>query len=103
MGFFHGGSFGWGGTCDPMYDGENLVQKYPDVVLVTVDSRLGLLGYVDFTEVPGGEDYPTSGNLGLLDQVCALQWVQKNISAFGGDPDNVTIFGELKLSQYAGL
>jgi para-nitrobenzyl esterase len=94
MVFFHGGSFGWGGTCDPMYDGENLVQKYPDVVLVTVESRLGLLGYVDFTEVPGGEDYPTSGNLGLLDQVCALQWVQKNISAFGGDPDNVTIFGE---------
>ena len=94
MVFFHGGSYGWGAVSDPMYDGHNLVEKYPDLVLVTVEYRLGLLGFIDFSEVPGGEAYPTSGNLGLLDQVCALQWVRKNISAFGGDPDNVTIFGE---------
>ena len=94
MVFFHGGSYGWGAVSDPMYDGHNLVAKYPDIVLVTVEYRLGLLGFIDFSAVPGGEAYPTSGNLGLLDQVCALQWVQKNIAAFGGNPDNVTIFGE---------
>ena len=94
MVFFHGGSYGWGAVSDPMYDGHNLVAKYPDIVLVTVEYRLGLLGFIDFSAVPGGDAYPTSGNLGLLDQVCALQWVQKNIAAFGGDPDNVTIFGE---------
>ena len=94
MVFFHGGSYGWGATSDPLYDGHNLVEKYPDVILVTVEYRLGILGFIDFSSVPGGEAYSTSGNLGLLDQVCALQWIKKNISAFGGDPDNVTIFGE---------
>ena len=94
MVFFHGGSYGWGATSDPMYDGHNLVAKYPDIILVTVEYRLGILGFIDFSSVPGGEAYSTSGNLGLLDQVCALQWIQHNISAFGGDPDNVTIFGE---------
>lgn len=94
MVFFHGGSYAWGATSDPIYDGTNLVEKYPDVVLVTVEYRLGLMGFIDFSEVPGGEAYTTSGNLGLLDQVCALQWVQKNIAAFGSNPDQVTIFGE---------
>ena len=94
MVFFHGGSYGWGAVSDPMYDGHNLVKKYPDLVLVTVEYRLGLLGFIDFSCVDGGEAFSTSGNLGLLDQVCALQWVQKNIAAFGGDPGNVTIFGE---------
>lgn len=94
MGFFHGGSYGWGGTSDPCYDGHNLVQKYPDLVLVTANYRLGILGFIDFSMFPGEEDFAASGNLGLLDQICALQWVQKNIAAFGGDPANVTIFGE---------
>jgi len=94
MVFFHGGSYGWGGTSDPIYDGHNLVEKYNDLVLVTVGYRTGIMGFIDFSSVPGGEEYSTSGNLGLLDQVCALQWVQNNIEAFGGDPDNVTIFGE---------
>lgn len=94
MVFFHGGSYGWGGTSDPIYDGHNLVEKYPDLVLVTAEYRTGIMGFMDFSGVPGGEDYSTSGNLGLLDQVCALEWVQKNIRAFGGDPENVTIFGE---------
>ena len=94
MVFFHGGSYGWGAVSDPMYDGRNLIGKYPDVILVTVEYRLGILGFIDFSSVPGGEEYPTSGNLGLLDQVCALRWIRKNISAFGGDPENVTIFGE---------
>lgn len=94
MVFFHGGSYGWGGTSDPMYDGHNLVEKFDDIVLVTVGYRTGLLGFIDFSFVEGGEEYEESGNLGLLDQVEALRWIQKNISAFGGDPDNVTIFGE---------
>ena len=94
MVFFHGGSYGWGAVSDPMYDGHNLIEKYPDVILVTVEYRLGILGFIDFSSVPGGDEYSTSGNLGLLDQVCALQWIKKNISAFGGDPDNITIFGE---------
>ncbi len=94
MVFFHGGSYGWGATSDPMYDGHNLVKKYPDLVLVTVEYRLGIMGFIDFTAVRGGENFTTSGNLGLLDQVCALKWIQKNIASFGGDPDNVTIFGE---------
>lgn len=94
MVFFHGGSYGWGATSDPIYDGHNLVEKYPDLVLVTVEYRTGIIGFIDFSEVPGGEEFAASGNLGLLDQICALQWVQRNIAAFGGDPNNVTIFGE---------
>lgn len=94
MVFFHGGSYGWGATSDPLYDGHNLVEKFDDIVLVTVEYRTGLMGFVDFSSVEGGEAYKESGNLGLLDQIEALRWVQKNIEAFGGDPDNVTIFGE---------
>ena len=94
MVFIHGGSYGWGGTSDPIYDGYNLVNKFSDIILVTVEYRLGLLGFIDFSSVKGGEEYKTSGNLGLLDQICALKWVQKNIKNFGGDPKKVTIFGE---------
>ena len=94
MVFFHGGSYGWGGTADPMYDGKNLVDAHPDIVLVTAEYRTGMMGFVDFSEVPGGEDYPDAPNLGLLDQIEALRWVRRNIAAFGGDPELVTIFGE---------
>ena len=94
MVFFHGGSYGWGGTSDPIYDGQNLVEKYDDIILVTVGYRTGIMGFIDLSSVEGGDTYETSGNLGLLDQIEALRWIQKNISAFGGNPDNVTIFGE---------
>jgi len=94
MVFFHGGSFGWGGTADPIYDGQHLIEAHRDVVLVTANYRIGMLGFIDFSEVPGGDAYAESGNLGLLDQVSALRWVRRNIACFGGDPDNVTIFGE---------
>ena len=94
MVFMPGGAYGWGGTADPLYDGQNFVEAWDDIVLVTVNYRLGLMGFMDFSEVPGGEEYAKSGNLGLLDQVCALEWVQQNIEGFGGDPDQVTIFGE---------
>ena len=94
MVFFHGGSYGWGGTADPLYDGKNLVSKHSDVILVTVGYRVGLMGFVDFSEIPGGGAFPDAPNLGLLDQIEALRWVQRNIAAFGGNPGNVTIFGE---------
>lgn len=94
MVFFHGGAYGWGGTADPLYDGRNFVTKQTDIILVTVGYRTGLMGFVDLSYLDGGEDFPDAPNLGLLDQIEALRWVQKNISAFGGDPDNVTIFGE---------
>ena len=94
MVFFHGGSYGWGGTVDPLYDGRNFVFSHPDVVLVTVGYRTGLMGFVDFSSVEGGEDFPDAPNLGILDQIEALRWIKENIGGFSGDPDNVTIFGE---------
>ena len=94
MVFIHGGNYGWGGTADPLYDGHNFVKAHPDIVLVSIAYRLGIFGFMDFSRVPGGEDYSFSGNLGLLDQICALRYIKENIRGFGGDPENVTIFGE---------
>jgi len=94
MVFFHGGSYGWGGTADPLYDGSAFVEAHPDVIMVTVGYRTGLMGFVDLSYIEGGEEFPDAPNLGILDQIEALRWVQKNIKAFGGDPGNVTIFGE---------
>ena len=94
MVFFHGGSYGWGGTADPLYNGRSFVAAHPDVILVTVGYRVGLMGFVDFSSVIGGESFPDAPNLGILDQIEALRWIKRNIASFGGDPDNVTIFGE---------
>lgn len=94
MVFFHGGSYGWGATSDPIYEGHNFVKTSPDIVLVTVEYRVGIFGFMDFSAVPGGDAYRESGNLGLLDHVRALSYIRNNIAAFGGDPSNVTIFGE---------
>ena len=94
MVFFHGGSYGWGGTADPLYDGKNFVAAHPDIILVTVGYRTGLMGFVDFSSVEGGEAFPDAPNLGLLDQIEALRWIRKNIAGFSGDPERVTIFGE---------
>ena len=94
MVFIHGGSYGWGGTADPLYDGENFVRAHPEIVLITVGYRVGLMGFVDFSRVPGGEQYPDAPNLGLWDQIEALRWIRKNAAAFGGNPEKVTVFGE---------
>ena len=94
MVFFPGGGYGWGGTADPIYDGQHFVEAHDDIVLVTVNYRIGMMGFMDFSEVEGGEEYAESGNLGLLDQISALRWIRRNIAGFGGDPDQVTIFGE---------
>ena len=94
MVFIHGGSYGWGGTADPLYDGENFVRAHPGIVLITIGYRVGIMGFVDFSRVPGGEEFPDAPNLGIWDQIEALRWIRKNAAAFGGSPDKVTIFGE---------
>ena len=75
-----------------LYDGSVLARR-GDVVLVTVNYRLGPLGYLRLADVTGGK-IPSTGSEGMLDQVAALEWVRDNIAEFGGDPGNVTIFGE---------
>lgn len=92
--WIHGGSYILGGTVDPLYNGKYLVADNPDIVLVSINYRVGLMGFIDFSHVPGGEAFPDAPYLGILDQQMAMRWVQENIEAFGGDPENVTIFGE---------
>lgn len=92
MVWLHGGGYAAGSGQElPSYDGTNLARK-GDVVVVTLNHRLNVLGFLDLSAY--GEKYAQSGNVGLLDLVAALQWVNKNISAFGGDASNVTIFGQ---------
>ena len=88
----HGGGFVIGSGSWPQSDGTHLAHQ-GDVVVVTVNHRLGALGYLYLGDL-AGERYAASGNAGMLDLVLALQWVRDNIAAFGGDPGNVTIFGE---------
>ena len=70
------------------------MKENPDVIVVTIAYRLGVMGFLHLSHLSDGKDYQDSQNLGLLDQKMALKWVHENIAAFGGDPDNVTIFGE---------
>ena len=92
MVWLHGGGFTAGSSVElPSYDGENLTKK-GDVVVVTVNHRLNILGFLDLSGY--GEKYKNSANAGLMDLVSALQWVKQNIDQFGGDPGNVTIFGQ---------
>ena len=88
----HGGGFTSGSGSSKLYDGERLVRR-GDVVIVTVNHRLGPLGYLYLDDLASGQ-YTSSGNAGMLDLVAALEWVRDNIAAFGGNPGNVTIFGE---------
>jgi para-nitrobenzyl esterase len=85
MVWIHGGAFITGGGINPGYEGLNL-SKRGDVVVVTINYRLGVLGFLYLPD--------KTVNVGLLDQVSALRWIHKNIENFGGDPDNITIFGE---------
>lgn len=92
MVWLHGGAFFYGAGSQDMYDGTAFAEQ--DVVIVSVNYRLGALGFLAHPELGAqvGNDNP--GNFGLKDQIAALEWVQRNIAAFGGDPDNVTLFGE---------
>lgn len=92
MVWIHGGTLIWGSGHSKMYDGQEFAKR--GVVLVSINYRLGVLGYLAHPELSRESPDDTSGNYGLLDQIQALQWVRDNIAAFGGDPRNVTIFGE---------
>jgi len=94
MVWIHGGAFEVGGTVEPREEGTNFVRENPDVILVYIEYRLGIFGFFHLSHLPDGADYPDAQNLGLMDQMMALKWIHNNIAAFGGDPNNVTIFGE---------
>lgn len=90
--WFYGGGFVAGANSEARYDGEALAKK--GIIVVEPNYRLGVFGFLSYPELTQESHHNSSGNYGLLDQVAALQWVVKNISAFGGDPHNITIGGE---------
>ncbi len=90
---FHHGDLTFGGSADPLLYGGNFGEKHPDTVFVSFNFRLGIFGFIDFSEIPGGESCPDTLNLGLLDQIAALKWIKENIKAFGGDPERITVMG----------
>jgi para-nitrobenzyl esterase len=92
MVWIHGGGFVAGASSEPRQDGENLARN--GVVVVTMNYRLGAFGFLAHPDLTKESEHKASGDYGLLDQVAALEWVHRNIAAFGGDPGNVTIFGE---------
>jgi para-nitrobenzyl esterase len=92
MVWIHGGAFTVGSGALPFSNGENLARA--GVVVVTINYRLGRLGFLAHPELSAEQSYHASGNYGLLDQIAALRWVRDNIAAFGGDPNCVTIFGQ---------
>ena len=92
MVWIHGGSYTTGAGSQSMYDGKNLARQ--DVVIVTINYRLGPLGFLSHPLLSKESPHGVSGNYGLLDQIAALKWVKKNIQSFGGNPNRVTVFGE---------
>lgn len=101
MVWIHGGGFTFGSTAQAEYHGRNLARK--GVVVVTLNYRLGPLGYLVHPLLSQESPDKTSGNYGLLDQIAALRWVRRNIAAFGGDPGNVTVFGQSAGSRSVSL
>ena len=94
MVWIHGGAYVVGSGSQISYSGANLVQAQSDIIMVNINYRLNMYGFMDFSSVPGGDAFKTAPCNGLLDQAMALRWVHENIAAFGGDPGNVTIFGQ---------
>lgn len=101
MVWIHGGAMLWGGSAQPLYDGAELARK--GVVVVTINYRLGVFGLFTHPELTAESPHGASGNYALGDQIAALRWVRDNIANFGGDPGNVTIFGESAGSAYVQL
>jgi para-nitrobenzyl esterase len=92
MVWIHGGAFIIGAGSQTLYQKSTLVSR-GDVVLITINYRLGALGFMNLKEITGGS-IPATGCEGLLDQIAAVEWVHDNVKDFGGDPDNITVFGE---------
>ena len=92
MVFFYGGAFTDGGGSAPLYDGTALAER--GAVVVTMNYRLGPFGFLAHPALTAESEFGSSGNYGIMDMVASLEWVQRNIAAFGGDPSNVTIFGQ---------
>ncbi|MBR6711722.1 MAG: carboxylesterase/lipase family protein [Selenomonadaceae bacterium] len=90
MVFIPGGGFVSGGSVESIYNGSNFVLAY-DVIIVTINYRLNIFGFMNFASIDSA--YEDSGYLGIEDQVAAVKWVRENIAAFGGNPDNITVFG----------
>lgn len=101
MVWIHGGGFQFASASDPGYDGQALAKK--GVVLVTLNYRLGVFGFLARPDLNVESAGRASGNYGLLDQLAALRWVKQNIAAFGGDPANVTVFGESAGAHAVGM
>ncbi len=100
MVWIYGGGFQFGSSAEPRYDGSMLATQ--GVVLVSFNYRVGALGFLALSELDKEGPHP-SGNFGLQDQLFLLHWVRSNIAAFGGDPDNITIFGESAGAHAVGL
>ena len=92
MVWIYGGGLEAGSTSEPRQDGENLAKR--GIILVSMNYRLGIFGFLAHPGLTKESGHGASGNYGFMDQIAALQWVQRNIASFGGDPGNVTIFGE---------
>ncbi len=92
LAWIYGGGFSFGSTSTPVHNGEHLSRK--GVILVSINYRVGSLGFLAHPELSAEVPSGVSGNYGLKDQIAGLEWIQNNIAAFGGDPDKVTIFGE---------
>ena len=92
MVWIHGGGYVAGSSSEPRQDAGNLSKK--GVLVVSMNYRMGVFGFLAHPGLTGESGHHASGNYGLLDQLAALQWVKRNIATFGGDPDNVTVFGE---------
>jgi para-nitrobenzyl esterase len=90
--WFYGGGFAAGAEDEPRYDGESFAKQ--GIVVVNANYRLGIFGFFAHPDLTKESGHNASGNYGLLDQVAAIEWVRKNIKAFGGDPENITIGGE---------
>jgi para-nitrobenzyl esterase len=92
MVWIHGGGFAYGGSSEPRQDGKYLAERR--VVVVSMNYRLGILGFLAHSELTAESPRHASGNYGLMDITAALEWVRRNIASFGGDSENVTLFGE---------
>lgn len=99
--WIHGGAFANGSGTSPGYNGTSFTSE-GDIVVVTINYRLGVLGFLHLGEL-GGKEYASSGNCGILDQIAALQWIKENIEAFGGNPNDITVFGESAGAMSIGI